>query len=297
MVFCILTRAMMKLILPVSTLAVWMIGICATAQAQAGEVMGTRIHMALAYSQEHGEAATGDLYLPDGKINPRPILLIHGGAWRSMSRLRFAALASALAQRGYAVFNIDYRLLPQAPYPACEEDCIAAANYLLHAQEPELLDLSRKNIMIIGASSGGHLAIMTALKLRPESVAGVVDLSGPADLTAPDIQGLLTNCDFARGHSDAQAVQRTASPVHMQRPTLPPLLVMHSRADTVVPFDQSLRIADFWNRNKGDLHAYFYHGDPNKGHDLWVCEQASPELRPELLEHLLTFLKVCYSAS
>lgn len=61
----------------------------------------------------------------------KAVLLIHVGAWRSMDRVRFNGIAQSLVGCGYAVFNIDYRLMPETAYPTCEMDCMAAARFLL----------------------------------------------------------------------------------------------------------------------------------------------------------------------
>lgn len=46
------------------------------------------------------------------------LVLVHGGAWRSGSKAHFYVLADRLAQRGYTVFLPEYRLSPEAPFPA-----------------------------------------------------------------------------------------------------------------------------------------------------------------------------------
>ena len=116
------------------------------------------------YDPSAGPTATGDLFLPDCAGAAKVMLLIHGGGWNAMNRHRMDGIAEGLVQLGYAVFNIDYRLLPEAPYPACEQDCLAAGRFLLNSALPVVAGLNREAITVMGASAGGHLASAAATR-------------------------------------------------------------------------------------------------------------------------------------
>jgi hypothetical protein len=82
---------------------------------------------------------TGDLYLPENADRNTPLALsIHGGGWSAMDKSSFAGVAEFLCGLGMAVFNIDYRLLTDAPWPICGDDCLRAAGFLLEARHPSL---------------------------------------------------------------------------------------------------------------------------------------------------------------
>ena len=68
---------------------------------------------------------------------PYPVVLyVHGGGFRVLSKDTHWVMALALARRGMLVFNINYRLSPQHPFPAALIDCCAALAYVArHAQE------------------------------------------------------------------------------------------------------------------------------------------------------------------
>ena len=73
---------------------------------------------------------TGDLHLPETVTADTPcLLLIHGGGWAAMSRRDVVGIADYFAKDlGFVVYNVDYRLAsPEHPWPACGEDCAAAA--------------------------------------------------------------------------------------------------------------------------------------------------------------------------
>ncbi|MBC3766777.1 alpha/beta hydrolase [Neptunicella marina] len=136
---------------------------------------------------------TLDLFTPK-QIKPAvTIALIHGGGWRSGNKSHMYALASRLAERGYAVAAIEYRLSPEALFPAGIVDINDAIVWL--KQHAVNLKIS-PSIIIAGGSSGGHMAALIANSKNVKafksglnqdadsSVIGVVDMDGIIDLTS-----------------------------------------------------------------------------------------------------------------
>ena len=81
---------------------------------------------------------TGDLLLPAKVDKDTPkLLLIHGGGWRSdkYQRGTLSDEAKLFCDAGYAVYNIDYRLAPEAAWPAIGDDCLAAARKLISCDD------------------------------------------------------------------------------------------------------------------------------------------------------------------
>ncbi len=117
-----------------------------------------------------GPAASPDVrvlvYTP--KVAARPLaalVWIHGGGYVLGSpegdNVQMKSLAS---QVGCLVVSVDYRLAPEAPFPAGVEDCYAALRWT-HAQAAELA-IDRDRVAIGGASAGGGLAAALALLAR-----------------------------------------------------------------------------------------------------------------------------------
>lgn len=91
----------------------------------------------------------------------KAILYLHSGAFclgYANNHREFAARLSKTSQM--PVFAVDYRLAPENPYPAANEDCIAAYRWLMKN------GYDAKNIILGGDSAGGGLALMTMLSLR-----------------------------------------------------------------------------------------------------------------------------------
>ncbi|WP_442678590.1 alpha/beta hydrolase [Sphingomonas sp. ASY06-1R] len=123
---------------------------------------------------------------PPQRRRNQGLLLVHGGAWRSGSKAHFYALANLLSQRGYTVLLPEYRLAPEAPYPAGMEDIRDA---LAWAQDhAATYHLTADHIAVGGASSGGQMAALLAYRGTPDrdpQPNALIDLDGVLDATSP----------------------------------------------------------------------------------------------------------------
>lgn len=94
------------------------------------------------------------------------ILYLHGGGYVIGSCATHRSLASKLSEASKArVLVIDYRMAPEAPYPAAVEDGVKAYRWLL-AQ-----GFAPAKLAISGDSAGGGLTLATAVALRDADVA------------------------------------------------------------------------------------------------------------------------------
>lgn len=102
---------------------------------------------------------------PDRRL---PLLVyLHGGGWTFGSINSCARFCDALAATGETmVLAVDYRLAPEYPYPCGLLDCVAAFRFATeHAGE---WGADPERISVGGDSSGGNLAVATALYLDAE---------------------------------------------------------------------------------------------------------------------------------
>lgn len=102
------------------------------------------------------------VYRPAG-TGPFPLLAeVHGGAWCRGDRLDEDRLNRALAQRGIAVAALDFRMPPQAGYPASLADINHALRWLKARAGAWGCDAARLGLM--GLSSGAHQAMLAAMR-------------------------------------------------------------------------------------------------------------------------------------
>ena len=102
-------------------------------------------------------AQHGELWLPAGPV-PGTIVVIHGGFWRARYDLSLGRpLASDLARRGYAVWNLEYRRPGGGGgWPATFEDVAAGIDLVAD------LPVDTSSVVAIGHSAGGQLAAWAA---------------------------------------------------------------------------------------------------------------------------------------
>ncbi|MEG2288450.1 MAG: alpha/beta hydrolase [Clostridium sp.] len=137
------------------------------------------------YSYEKIEMENFEMeYLkPEGASNGKIVLQLHGGGYigpmKNVYR-RFAINYSEIMEGG-DVLTIDYRVAPENPYPAALNDAIVAYKWLVEKQKYNL-----ENLIVVGDSAGGGLALALCLYLRDNFMslpAGVVLMSPWTDLT------------------------------------------------------------------------------------------------------------------
>jgi acetyl esterase len=133
----------------------------------------TTIERDVAYRDGGGVWHKLDVHRPLEARGPLPIVLyVHGGGFRILSKDTHWIMALAFARKGYVVFNIDYRLAPDHPYPAAIED---AAHALLWAsRNAERFGGDPRRIVLAGESAGANLVTSLAIATswrRPEPFA------------------------------------------------------------------------------------------------------------------------------
>jgi acetyl esterase/lipase len=167
-------------------------------QGQSGQVEPQRI----AYGAE--STSFGELRLPSG-AGPFPVaVLIHGGCWlasRGGVDGGMQSVAVALANRGIATWNIEYRRVghPGGGWPGSYHDLSTATDFVRTLAKSHPLDLSR--VALVGHSSGGYFAGWIAGRRNlpsgspltsadPISLIGVVVLDAFLDYRVIDSRGV-----------------------------------------------------------------------------------------------------------
>ena len=105
---------------------------------------------------------TGEMLSPED-TGHGVLLYFHGGGYCTGSAASCRPLCAALAQStGRAVLAPDYRLAPEAPYPAALDDALASYAWLL------LQGYAAADIAVAGDSAGGGLALAMLLAIRAD---------------------------------------------------------------------------------------------------------------------------------
>ena len=114
------------------------------------------------------------------------LVFIHGGYWRSHSKLETSFIAEHYLERGISVALINYPLCPDVALSDIRDSVLRAFAYLwtrvLNADE-------RQSIVVSGHSAGGHLAALHATEdwkkrgLPDDPIKAIVALSGVFDVS------------------------------------------------------------------------------------------------------------------
>lgn len=102
-----------------------------------------------------------DIFRPDDeKIYPA-LLMIHGGGWNSGDKSLQVPMAQQIAKNGYVTIPVEYRLIPEAVYPAGLHDVKTAIRWVrAHAAE---YGIDPDRIAVSGCSAGAQLATLAGV--------------------------------------------------------------------------------------------------------------------------------------
>jgi acetyl esterase/lipase len=209
---------------------------------------GIDVGRSIVFSDVEGTELALDACVPsDRSKGPFPaVVLVHGGAFREGDRSNMLSLCEDLAQRGYAAFPIDYRLLPSS-YPAQVDDTLAAVGWLREEAQTDRFDIEPDRISLLGSSAGGIIALSAANRLGVQGtpLASVVTLSAAGDLTAdalqlgdpdPALQKVVLAYLGCKTVEDCPVAEE-ASPVFSVT-GLPPTLLVHGSRE-LIPLEQA----------------------------------------------------------
>lgn len=206
-----------------------------------------------------------DLLQPQKKTRMPAIVYVTGGGFINANKDNGVQLRNYLAEKGYVVASITYRVAPTAKFPQPLEDVKASIRYLrAHADQ---WNIDKDRIGIIGGSAGGYLSAFAGTtsgtktfdkgeNLQESSkVNCAVDLYGLSDLSrvgmdySPEVQQLhksagATEALWVNGSpvfggkdggilADPKAAA-AANPITYIGKSSAPMLLMHGTADKVV---------------------------------------------------------------
>lgn len=173
--------------------------------------------------------------VPETAEAGRTLLYFHGGGYVIGSPLSHRGMVSEIAKSMRATaWSMDYRMAPEAPFPAAIEDGLASYKALLEA------GVDPAKMIIAGDSAGGGLTMATAISIReaglplPGALAPIspwVNLAndGPAYRTkaASDPMVMKPGIDLmaAAYLNGVEAGNPLASPLGADLSDLPPMLI------------------------------------------------------------------------
>lgn len=189
---------------------------------------------------------------------PKPTLLyIHGGGWVFGDKGGAPNAFLPFIERGWNVVNVEYRMAPNALAPAAVQDVRCALRWTVqHSREYEF---DTNEIVAMGHSAGGHLALMEGLT----PAGSLLDSNCPADANDPPLHvaavinwfGITDVADLLDGpnrrtyavawlgdQQNRAAIAKEVSPLTYVRPGVPPIITIHGDHDPTVPYTHAQRL-------------------------------------------------------
>ena len=226
----------------------------------------------LEYRRAGDRALLARLYRPVGPGPFPAIVEVHGGAWVNADRLQNQPVAEALAASGIVVLSLDFRMPPEAGYPASLQDINYGIRWLkAHASA---CDTEARRVGGFGTSSGGHQILLAALPLgeAPPIDAGLAFVISGWGVLDPVARYALArergNAAMIANHDrfwGSEAAMADGSPPHIlargEKVALPPALIFQGTADEWVPAAIAGNLAAAWRRAGGSVELGLYEGE------------------------------------
>jgi acetyl esterase len=260
------------------------------------------------YQRQGGRALLARLYRPAG-AGPYPaVVQVHGGAWVGKDRTDNDFIAQAFAESGILVASLDFRMPPEAPYPASLADINLGVRWLkararLYGSRPDWVGS-------MGTSSGGHQVLLAAMRPNdpryaalplPEAaqidarVAFVISAWGVLDpLLRYHLAKQAGSAELVENHhafwGDESAMSEGSPPAILDRGekvTLPPALVFGGDKDEWVPLETMHRLVNGWKKGGGEVELQLY---PGAGHGFMTGKPDAPYARPAI-ERMQAFIR------
>lgn len=121
---------------------------------------------------------TLDVYYPVGTEGTLPVILnVHGGGWTYGSKGIYQYYCMSLAQQGFTVINMNYRLAPESRFPAQLEDVFTALSFINERKERYHCDMD--HLFLIGDSAGAQLVSQICVLVTNPKYRSLFDLTIP----------------------------------------------------------------------------------------------------------------------
>ncbi len=197
-----------------------------------------------------------------GRLRPA-VVVVHGGGWLAGNKWTISGYAQQLAELGICVLNINYRLAPDARFPAQVDDVREALLYLSdHAQD---LSIDPARIGLFGYSAGGHLSALVGVLAdetrevqarasnwrvsdsrwpRLPHIAAVCAGGPPCDFQVLPLDNEALSYFLKGSRRQFPALYTAASPIAHVSAGDPPIQLIHGETDMLVPVANSRHFAE-----------------------------------------------------
>ncbi|MEM8953021.1 MAG: alpha/beta hydrolase fold domain-containing protein [Verrucomicrobiota bacterium] len=247
----------------------------------------------LPYKNIGDETLRMHLFYPPDKTTPEPLpvaVMFFGGGWVNGTPAHFYAQARHLADQGIIAACPEYRinsLHGTTPFDAVR-DAKSAVRWL--RQYAETFSIDPNKVIAIGGSAGGHLAASTALIKafnEPHEDSSVSAIPNALVLFNPVLDTTEKGYGVEKVAPNGVGEPTILSPIHHIRKNMPPTLIFHGTADSIVPFENAERFQRLM-RKAGNHCALIPYEDQD--HGFFNRANGSPKFYIDTVNRMTNFL-------
>ncbi len=255
--------------------------------------------------QDDGRQLLARLYQPLG-AGPFPAVVdVHGGGWTSGDRFQNALIDSTLATRGIVVLALDFRMPPEAGYPAAVADVNAGIRWL-KAHAPEF-GARAETVGGLGTSSGAQTLLLNALRPTDPRYAALPIGGGTDASLAFVVAGWPVADPLARFRMLEQQGNTTTVSAHLtywhtedamaegspqlilergEAVRMPPLLIVQGTNDANLTPDMADRFAAAYRAKGGSVQLEKFAHEPHS----FIKTPVDPTAAARALDLIATFV-------
>jgi acetyl esterase len=248
-------------------------------------------------SKKEDHSLTTDIHIPKGE-GPFPILVyFHGGGWISGSPQTHRKICHRFAEAGFLVFNVDYALAPENPFPQGFDECCESLRWAVDNAAKYNGDSNR--LSVGGDSAGGNLTAACAAALADDSkvkIKKILLIYGVFDfLSMRETSDVLVDTDtdlmmemmvgsyLGPERDEAVLSDPRVSPIHVSD-KLPPAHILCGTLDGLMAGSKIL--AEKLNSQGIENEEFYYENMP---HGFLHFEDFFPESR-QAIDRMVAFL-------
>ena len=226
-------------------------------------------------SKKENRVLSTDIHSPQGE-GPFPVLVyFHGGGWFAGSPKSHRKICHRFAEAGYLVFNVDYALAPENPFPEGLNDCMEAIRWVFgHCNE---FGGDSTRLSVGGDSAGGNLTAAAAVALADDNkvtiqsillIYAVVDFAGLTDTEGDqtEVRGVDLMSEMMIGsylgadRNRALLLHPRISPIHAAE-KFPPTHVLCGTNDGLIASSRAL--VQKLRKSNIECEEFYYEGMPH----------------------------------
>jgi triacylglycerol lipase len=224
------------------------------------DTMSSVDHKDIEYKNVDGKPLTLDIYGPRQKLKGgSPVIVyVHGGSWvygnKDIPEF-ISPILDSFRKQGFTIISVSYELMNGKEIFSKQISDVKDSIRWIYKNKEEYR-FNTKEIGVIGMSSGAHLSLMSTyttddefkgdpnLSDYPAKIKYLVDFFGPTDLNTLNLSKATWDLKqiLKSAGNNKENIFKKYSPIEYVKENEPNTLIVHSKKDSMVPYENSSRL-------------------------------------------------------